>query len=65
MGADGPSACGRRWRVRVAGPLFADVGGGLLFALVEDRVYLAPDITVYTVPAVGGRGEVAVGVEFR
>jgi hypothetical protein len=51
-------------RARVAGPLFVDVGGGVLFAVTQDWVYLAPAITVYTVPPVGGRGEVAVGVEF-
>lgn len=52
-------------RARVAGPLFVDVAGGLLYAATQDWVYLSPDITVYTVHAVGGRGEVAVGVEFR
>jgi hypothetical protein len=52
-------------RARVAGPLFVELGGGLLYAVTQDWVFLAPSIGVYTVPPVGGRGEAAVGVEFR
>jgi hypothetical protein len=52
-------------RAAIAGPLFLDLSGGVLVAAFEDRVYLSPDITVYAVPPVGGRAEVAIGIEFR
>jgi hypothetical protein len=52
-------------RLGLAGPLFADLAGGTIFALVRDHVVLAPDITVQTVPPLGGRGEIALGVTFR
>jgi hypothetical protein len=52
-------------RTALGGPAFLDLGGGLLFPVVQDRVYLSPDVTVYTVHVVGGRGDAAVGVEFR
>jgi hypothetical protein len=45
--------------------MFVDLGGGALFDVVRDRVFLSPDITVHQVPPVGLRGEVAAGVEFR
>ena len=54
-------------RIRVVRSVFVDLGGGVLFAAIEDRVYLqgSPDVSVHTVPTFGGRGEVALGVEFR
>jgi hypothetical protein len=52
-------------RAALGGPVFVDAGGGVVFAVTQDRVYLSPDITVYTVRLVGGRGELALGVEFR
>ena len=54
-----------RFRIRVGGPSFVDLGGGVLFAAVQDRVFLSPDVTVHSVPALGGRGEIALGVAFR
>ena len=54
-----------RFRIRVRGPSFVDLGGGVLFAAVQDRVFLSPDVTVHSVPALGGRGEIALGVAFR
>jgi hypothetical protein len=52
-------------RAGLGGSFFVDAGGGVVFAVTQDRVYLSPDITVYTVRLVGGRGELALGVEFR
>jgi hypothetical protein len=57
-------------RSRVVMPVFVDLGGGVLFAAVQDHVFLdggpsAAPVPVHTVPAFGGRGEVALGVEFR
>lgn len=52
-------------RSALGGPVFVDLGGGLFYAVVQDRVVLSPDITVYTVHPVGGRGEISFGVEFR
>jgi hypothetical protein len=57
-------------RIRVARSVFVDLGGGVLFAAIEDRVFLqgspeVPEVNVYTVPTFGARGEVALGVEFR
>jgi hypothetical protein len=57
----GPSA---HFRWRFAGPVFAEIGGGVLFPMVRDRVYLAPDITVHQVPWIGALGEFALGVRF-
>jgi hypothetical protein len=53
------------FRIRVGGLSFADLGGGVLFAAIQDRVFLSPDVTVHSVPALGGRGEIALGVAFR
>ncbi len=74
-GLDIPAAheVGRGWvgvgaaahlRVLVAGPVFADVGGRIAFALTRDRVFFAPDVTVHEVPLVGAAGEIGVGVAF-
>jgi hypothetical protein len=54
-------------RIRVVRSVFLDLGGGVLFAAVQDRVFLdgSPPVTVDRVPAFGGRGEIALGVEFR
>jgi hypothetical protein len=52
-------------RLGLAGPLFADLAGGTVFEVVRDRVFLSPDVTVQTVPPLAGRGEIAVGIEFR
>jgi hypothetical protein len=49
-------ALGARW--------FVELGAGILFPLVRDRVLLTPDTTVHRVPAVGALGELSVGVEF-
>jgi hypothetical protein len=49
-------ALGARW--------FAELGAGVLFPLVRDRVLLTPDTTVHRVPAVGALGELSIGVEF-
>jgi hypothetical protein len=54
-----------RWRF--AGRLFAEAGAALLFPTVRDRVYVDtnPGVdTVYRLPAVGGLGELSLGVEF-
>jgi hypothetical protein len=48
----------------LGGPVFVDLGVGLLFPTVRDRVFLAPETTVHVVPWVGGLGELALGVEF-
>ena len=53
------------FRIRVGGLSFADLAGGVLFAAIQDRVFLSPDVTVHSVPALGGRGEIALGVAFR
>jgi hypothetical protein len=54
-------------RVRVAGALFADLGGAGLFNAVQDQAFLvgSPVFQVHNVPPFAVRGEVAVGVEFR
>jgi hypothetical protein len=52
-------------RIGLAGPLFADLAGGTVFEVARDRVFLAPDVTVQTVPPLAGRGEFALGVMFR
>jgi hypothetical protein len=52
-------------RLGLAGPLFADLAGGTILPVVRDRVVLAPDVTVQSVPPFGGRGEIALGVSFR
>jgi hypothetical protein len=52
-----------RWVV--AGPLFADLAGALMFPVTRDRVYLAPDITLHQVGLAAGSGEIALGVAFR
>ncbi len=51
-------------RQRLARRLFLDLGGDVLFPLIRDRVYLAPDITVDQVPMVGVGTELGLGVEF-
>jgi hypothetical protein len=54
-------------RDRVVGPFFVDLAGGALFALVRDQVFSYPDApeAVHRVPLVSGRGELALGFEFR
>jgi hypothetical protein len=52
-------------RVSVAGPLFVDVAGGALFNATQDQASFTPNIGVQSVPPFAGRGEAAVGVEFR
>jgi hypothetical protein len=59
LGASGHA----RWTV--ARPFFVEIGGGVLFPTVQDRVYLEPSSTVHEVPWIGGVGEIRVGVEFR
>jgi hypothetical protein len=57
-----------RWRF--AGPAFLELGGALLFPTVRDNVVIQQGAStsnvssVYKVPAVGGLGEFALGVEF-
>src|SRR5262249_51838300 len=51
-------------RVRLARSFFLELGGNLLFPLIRDRVYLAPDITVHEVPPVGAGADLGAGVEF-
>jgi hypothetical protein len=51
-------------RFRFAGPAFVELGAALLFPLVRDTVVILPERSVYEVPALGGLGECALGVEF-
>jgi hypothetical protein len=50
-------------RLRVAPPLFLELGGGAMFPAWHDRVFLEPDTTVHRVPLVGFLGQIALGVE--
>ncbi len=52
-----------RWHP--VGRFFVDLGGGVFFAAVQDRVRLSPQFQVQNVDLVGLRGELAVGFEFR
>jgi hypothetical protein len=54
-------------RDRVVGPFFVDVAGGVLLALVRDYVFSSLEAAepVHGVPAASGRGELALGLEFR
>jgi hypothetical protein len=57
----GPSAHGR---VRLAGPLFFDLGASLVVPVLHDHVFLQPNFTVHDVPWAGFVGEMGLGVEF-
>lgn len=57
----GPAVQGR-WKL--APPIFVELGGSLLFPVLQDRVYLRPDTTVHDVPIAGFVGEFGIGVEF-
>lgn len=50
-------------RLRLAPPLFLELGGGAMFPAWHDRVFLEPDTTVHRVPLVGFLGQIALGVE--
>jgi cell division septation protein DedD len=57
-------------RIHLVRGAFVDLGVGVLYAAIEDRVFLqgspeVPEVNVHTVPTFGGRGEVALGLEFR
>ncbi len=51
-----------RWRF--AGPLFAELGGAVLFPTTHDTVLIHPSPIVYHVPAAASLGELSLGVEF-
>ena len=55
-------------RAALAGPLFAELGAGLLFPALRHGVYITDspqDVSVFHVPVVAGLGEFALGVTFR
>jgi hypothetical protein len=53
-----------RARLDLSAPLFLELEGGMLFAIVRDRFLVEPGTLVYRAPLVGATTAFAVGVAF-
>lgn len=51
-------------RLHLVAPLFLELGGGAMFPILHDRVFLQPELTVHQVPNVGFLGQMGLGIEF-